>query len=292
MAVPIRAASAYEEVVAPILRARCAECHGEQKQKGKLALHTWETLMRGSEGGPVIVAGKPAESLILQRLRLPVADEEHMPPSDKPQPAAEEIALLARWVERGASRTEEIDALKLSPELAAAAAELPKKLAGVAKSEAEPVWELDEAAVNQARAPLAAKVAELQKKFPGALSYESRTSAALHFTAAGLGHAFGDAELALLAPLGAQLVLLDVSNTAVTDRSAEVLSGLMQLRVLRASFTSVGDATVTALQALPKLEALALHATKVSMASGEVLGKFPALKTVKLGETAAAAAAR
>src|SRR5689334_19712735 len=56
VAIPARAASAYDEVVAPILRARCAECHGEQKQKAKLALHTWETLMHGSEGGPVIVA--------------------------------------------------------------------------------------------------------------------------------------------------------------------------------------------------------------------------------------------
>src|SRR5436190_9914480 len=76
-----RAASAYDEVIAPILRARCAECHGEQKQKAKLALQTWETLMRGSEGGPVVIAGKPGESLLLQRLRLPLADEEHMPPN-------------------------------------------------------------------------------------------------------------------------------------------------------------------------------------------------------------------
>jgi hypothetical protein len=249
------------------LRARCAECHGEQKQKAKLALHTWETLMRGSEGGPVIVAGKPAESLLLQRLRLPLADDDHMPPSDKPQPAAEEIALLARWVERGASHTDGIDALKLSPELAAAAAELPKKLSGVAKSEADPVWELDEAAVNKARAPLAAKVAELQKKFPGALSYESRTSATLHFTAAGLGHEFGDAELALLAPLGAQLVLLDVSGTSVTDKSSDVLKMFTQLRVLRANFTEVGDATVAALKTLPKLESITLHATKASAGS-------------------------
>jgi hypothetical protein len=291
-AIPLRAAPAYDEVIAPILRARCSECHGEQKQKGKLALHTWETLMRGSEGGPVIVAGKPSDSLLVQRLRLPLADEEHMPPNDKPQPAADEIALLTRWIERGASHTDGIDALKLSPELATAAAQLPAKLAALPKADQEPLWELDETAVNKARAPLAAKVTELQRKFPGALSYESRTSAALHFTAAALGHEFGDRELALLAPLGSQLLLIDLTDTAVTDQSAGVWKSFPQLRVLRLSFTSIGDATVAALQALPKLESLTLHATKVSPTSVDALATFSALRAVQLGETAAAEAAR
>jgi hypothetical protein len=292
VAVPLRAGSAYDELIAPILRARCIECHGEQKQKAKLALHTWDALMRGSDGGPVIVASKPAESLLLQRLRLPIDDEEHMPPKDKPQPAAEEIALLTRWIESGASRSDRVDALKLSPELAAAATQLPAKLAAIAKTEQEPPWELDEAEVAKARAPLAGKVAELQRKFPGALSYESRTSAALHFTAVALGREFGDRELALLAPLGAQLALLDVSGTAVTDKSAEVWVSFPRLRVVRASFTGLGDATVVALQKLPTLQSLTLHATRVSAASVSTFTKFSALRALQVGETAAATAAR
>jgi len=288
----IRASSAYDEIVAPILRTRCIECHGEQKQKAKLALHTWDALMKGSEGGPVIVASKSAESLLLQRLRLPIDDDEHMPPKDKPQPAAEEIALLALWIERGASQSDGIETLKLSPELSAVAAQLPAKLAAVAKADQEPPWEFDEAAVNQARASLGGKVAELQRKFPGALSYESRTSPALHFTAAAFGHDFGDRELALLVPLGPQLVLLDLSGTAVTDKSAEVWISFPRLRVLRASFTTVGDTTVAALQKLPKLESLTLHATQVSPASVSALTNFSALRALQLGETSAATAAR
>lgn len=287
-----QAASAYDEVVAPILNARCTECHGAQKQKGKLALHTWDALMKGSEEDPVIVANKPGESLLLQRLRLPASEDEHMPPSDKPQPAPEEIELLARWVEQGASRTAALSELKLTPKLAAAAAQLPEKLGALTKSESEPIWELDEAAVKAARAPLAAKVAELQHRFPGALTYESRTAATLNFNAVSFGHDFGDRELAELAPIGAQVVLLDLSGTGVTDQAASTWKAFSQLRVLRASFTALGDATVAALQGLLKLESVTLHATRVSAASVAALGKIPSLRVLRLGETTAAAAAR
>jgi len=286
-----RAASAYDEVVAPILRARCTECHGEKKQKAKLALHSFEALMRGSDGDPVLVAGKPGESILLQRLRLPLDDDEHMPPSDQPQPAPAEIALLTRWIERGASATSSVAELALPADLAAAAAELPTKLGGAPKAEADPVWEFDPAAVKQVRAPLAAKVVELQRRFPGALSYESRTATTLCFAAAAFGRQFGDRELALLAPLGPQLVELDVSATAVTDRTAAVWREFAALRTLRASFTELGDETVAALSTLTKLESLTLTGTKVGPASVAAFRRLPVLRVLRLAGTPAQTAA-
>ena len=281
------AASAYDELVAPIFRARCVECHGEQKQKAKLALHTWDALARGSDAGPVLAAGQPGESVLLQRMRLPVDDEEHMPPQDRPQPSREELELLARWIERGASRTAPLGELGLPPALAQAAAELPAKLAALPKPDAtaEPRWELDADAVTKARASTAAAVAELQRTFPGALSYESRTSAALHFTAAGLGRDFGDAELAALLPLREQLVLLDLSGTGITDASAGTLGEMRALRVLRAGFTRVGDATVARLGGLGRLESLTLSGTAVTEASLAALSKLPALKSLRVAGT-------
>jgi hypothetical protein len=288
------AASAYDAIIAPIFRARCAECHGEQKQKAKLALHTWEGLARGSDAGPVLVAGKPNESALLERLRLPVTDEEHMPPQDRAQPAAEEIALLAHWIERGASPKVTLAELELPASLAKAAEELPPKLAALEKAlaNAEPMWELDPAAVTKLRAPLAAQVAEVQRRFPGALTYESRTSAALHFTAAGFGNAFGDPQLAQLTPLRDQLVVLDVASTGVTDASAAVLAGFAKLRVLRAGFTNVGDATVKAVATLPSLELLALPETKVTPASIGVLTRIRTLRALRVSGTAAEQAAQ
>src|SRR6185503_19994159 len=44
----------------------------------------------------------PGQSLLLQRLRLPVDDEDHMPPAAKPQPTAEEMDALEAWIGAGA----------------------------------------------------------------------------------------------------------------------------------------------------------------------------------------------
>ncbi len=93
----------YDERIAPIFEAYCTKCHGEKKQKGDLALHTGEIVLAGSEFGPVVIPGDPDESLILQRLRLPLEDDDRMPPAKKPQPTDEEIAELLRWVAAGAS---------------------------------------------------------------------------------------------------------------------------------------------------------------------------------------------
>lgn len=282
-------AGAYDEVIAPLLRARCAECHGEQKQKAKLALHTWEGVQRGSEIGPVLVPGKPAESTLIERMRLPVDDEDHMPPAEKPQPAAEEIALLAHWIERGASRTASLAELQLPEALARAAEELPAKLAAIERAPAktEPMWELDAEAVAKLRAPLAAKVAELQRTFPGALSYESRTSADLHFTATGLGRDFTDAELAMLAPLAERLVVVDLSGTGITDAAATTFARFRQLRVLRAGFTAVGDEVAGSAAGLPALESLVLPETRITAACIAPLTKLRSLRTLRVAGTAA-----
>ena len=274
------APTAYEHIVAPILRARCIECHGEKKQKGKLALHTWDAFARGGEAGPVFVAGKPADSEMLTRLRLPPTEEDHMPPRDEPQPAAAEIALLERWIATGASPTATVGSLQLPPELVAAIAKISAPRARGASETA-----LDPGEVEKLRAPLAATVAALQQKFPGALSYESRSSAALHFTAAGLGRDFGDAEFAALAPLAPQLVRLDVAATAITDRSAPVLAGFTALRVLRAGVTALGDNALDALAPLRVLESCSLNSTAVTNRGLAALKKLPALKAIRLTGT-------
>jgi hypothetical protein len=284
-----RAAGAYDEIIAPIFQARCVECHGEQKQKAKLALHNWEGLIRGSDGGPVIMAGRPGESVLLQRLQLPVSDDDHMPPAEHAQPGPEEVALVARWIEKGATRTATLRDLELSTPLAAAARDLPARLAALRRPAVmtDAPWELNAVAVERARAPRAAAVLELQRRFPGALSYESRTSAALHFTAAGFGTAFGDAELAALKSVARDLTSVDLSRTSITDQSAGVLVGMANLRVLRASATKLGDATVAQLAALPKLESLALSDTQVTAASVAVLSRVRSLRALHVAGTAA-----
>jgi uncharacterized membrane protein len=95
----------FEHVILPILEAKCNQCHNEDKSKGDLRMDTYELAMQGGENGANFVAGKPAESLTIQRIDLPEDDDEHMPPEGKEQLTAEETTLIRWWVQQGASNT-------------------------------------------------------------------------------------------------------------------------------------------------------------------------------------------
>ncbi len=95
----------YQDVLQPVLKHYCVDCHGPEKQKGKLRLDSLAELMKGGENGAAIVAGAPKKSLLLTRLLLPPTDDDHMPPEGKPGPKLEERALIKFWIERGASLT-------------------------------------------------------------------------------------------------------------------------------------------------------------------------------------------
>ena len=91
----------FESKVRPILARRCYQCHSlaAKKAKGELVLDDAERFRAGSARGPVVVANKPDESLLIQAIRQ--TDEElKMPPSRK-LPATE-IRVLVRWVQMGA----------------------------------------------------------------------------------------------------------------------------------------------------------------------------------------------
>lgn len=94
--------SAFGGLIQPILAGKCAGCHGAEKQKGKLAVHTFEALMKGGKDGKTVVAGKSAESTIFKRISLPADDDDHMPPKDKDQLSKKDIALLKWWIDSGA----------------------------------------------------------------------------------------------------------------------------------------------------------------------------------------------
>ena len=95
---PSSATFATYAMVAPIFEEYCTKCHGTRKRKGQLALHDLESIFAGSEYGSILIAGDPAESRLIQVLRLALDEDEHMPPSEKSQPTAEELDRIESWV--------------------------------------------------------------------------------------------------------------------------------------------------------------------------------------------------
>jgi hypothetical protein len=87
----------FEQNVRPLLAEKCYSCHGDKKQKGGLRLDSLEAILKGGESGPALIAGKPAESLIVEAINYEGLE---MPPNGKL--GAEKVAVLTRWVSLGA----------------------------------------------------------------------------------------------------------------------------------------------------------------------------------------------
>ena len=100
----------FEQTIRPLLVSRCYECHATtaKKVKGDLLLDSKPGWTRGGEMGPVIVPGKPDESLLIQAVRYAHGDLK-MPPKGKLPQA--EIDALAQWVRLGAPDPREGPAL-------------------------------------------------------------------------------------------------------------------------------------------------------------------------------------
>jgi hypothetical protein len=100
----------FERKVRPLLAQRCLECHSGDHAKGSLRLDSKAGVMAGGDTGPAIVPGKPGESLLVDAVNY--GDTYQMPPKSKL--AADEVALLTRWVEIGAPWPEEAESAKVS----------------------------------------------------------------------------------------------------------------------------------------------------------------------------------
>jgi hypothetical protein len=81
--------------IAPIIKARCAECHTNGKYKGSLSLETRQALLKAK----VVVPGKSAASELVKRITSSDPDE-RMPSKGKPL-SAREIALIKAWIDEG-----------------------------------------------------------------------------------------------------------------------------------------------------------------------------------------------
>ena len=95
------AAEFFEKKIRPLLAKHCYECHAHDKagDSGQLAVDSRVALLKGGDRGPIIVAGKPDESLLLTAVKY--GDPKlQMPPEGK-LPAAE-IDLLTKWIVDGA----------------------------------------------------------------------------------------------------------------------------------------------------------------------------------------------
>jgi hypothetical protein len=265
----------YKDLVAPVLTAKCNNCHGTEKPKGKLSLVSIEAILKGGNEGAAVVAGKVDESPLLQRVYLPLNDDEHMPPEDKEQLTEQETALLAFWVASGAKPTGTVADFKPDAKALAAANHV---LANLPKPKEGAVAKADAPKVDPAMEKLVKETIGRVEKSGASLMAIAQDTPELRFSALNVSKEFNDDKLAELKPIGSQIKWMDLARTQVTDKGLAHVAGMPNLTRLHLENTQVGDAGLDAIKGLAQLEYLNLYGTQVTDAG---IAKLAGLKNLK-----------
>ncbi len=285
-------ASFFAAEVLPILQAHCHECHANGKHKGGLAMDEPSQLLRQNEEGVWIIrAGHPEESEVIARVTLQADVDGAMPP-DGARLSEAQIKAIRTWIQDGAaieaaapvaSSTAAPQTAAASQTAAAAAATSQPRASGVttAPSAAAP-------AVNAEQASAARKLREM-----GVIVQPlSQQDGWLEVNASSKAAGFGDAHLALLAPLAPVIAELNLSRTAVTDGGIATLPAMPALITVRLDGTTTGDAAVaTIVDRAPNVQALNLVGTAVTDATAARLATHQPLVRVYVWGTAVTARA-
>jgi hypothetical protein len=91
----------FEQHIRPVLAEHCYSCHSAQakKLKGELLLDSRRGVAHGGAGGPVIVAGRPDQSRLIEAIRW--ADPDLRMPPTKPL-TPQQVERFEQWVRMGA----------------------------------------------------------------------------------------------------------------------------------------------------------------------------------------------
>lgn len=93
--------TSFARDVAPVLSKSCVGCHGARQPQENLSLLTFEGLLKGGDGGQIIVPGKPGDSLLIKKLKGTATVGQRMPLRQAPLPD-DVIAKVEKWIEEGA----------------------------------------------------------------------------------------------------------------------------------------------------------------------------------------------
>jgi hypothetical protein len=94
----------FAEDVFPVFKGRCVDCHragGEGYEKSGLDLTTYEGLMKGTNHGPMVIAGDPDSSNLMWLLDWRASPQLRMPHGNKKLSTCDRNAIR-QWIREGA----------------------------------------------------------------------------------------------------------------------------------------------------------------------------------------------
>jgi hypothetical protein len=271
--------------IQPILTAKCAGCHGEEKAAAKLRLDSADQIGAFEEKDHLLVAGKPDESELYQRIVLPADDKKRMPKGADPLPEAE-IALIKQWIEQGAVMAVAAAVTTPAPADAAMPAdEAAKKAAAEEAKAAEAALKAADEAELAKVGPAASEAIEKLKQAGASVMPLYGESPLLQVSFARADSPAGDEALAALAGAADQIVWLDLSGAQASGEGWKQLASLKNLNRLHLEKSTVDDASLAHVAVLPRLEYLNLYGTGVTDAGLEHLKTAKRLRKLYLWQT-------
>ncbi|PWU13371.1 MAG: hypothetical protein C5B50_19345 [Verrucomicrobia bacterium] len=88
----------YQDHVLPIIQARCAKCHNEDKKKADLDLTSYRSALKGSGSGAVLVSGNPDGSKLMKSI---LQTEEPFMPANQGKIPDKDIDMIRKWIQGG-----------------------------------------------------------------------------------------------------------------------------------------------------------------------------------------------
>lgn len=259
-------AQVYLDIIAPILDSRCYSCHGPTKQKGELRLDRPSLIARGGKHGEVLNLAQPDSSELYRRLVLPIEDEHHMPPGEKPQLASAELALIRGWLEAGAPFEKRMAGLENS-------AAMKRYFAMLTLASQPPLLPAKEVAPAPEQA-----IAALKNHGVIVIPVGDST----HYVSASYVNAreVTDDQLSLLLPIRDQLLWLDLARTKIGDAGVKTISKLSALTRLNLQHTQISDAALKDISSMARLKSVNLVGTGISDAGLMALSATGSLERV------------
>jgi uncharacterized membrane protein len=271
----VQEAYVYSDVIKPILQTKCYSCHGENKQKGKLRMDDSIMLMKGGKDGKVITPGDANGSAMIKRLLLPVDNEDHMPPKEKPQPSESQIVLLEWWISHGANFGKKVKEINQPDKISQLLFALQKTNVTVKKS-----FEIPEGSVGKADGSVIEKL-----KSHGVVVLpiaQNSNWLKANFITDTLINA---EDLQLLLGIKKQLIWLKLGDTNLNDSNMVVIAQLKNLMFLNLEHTNITDKGLQEILSLKNLNYLNLVGTKITTNGILQLKELKSLQNLYLYQT-------
>lgn len=242
-------ALAFEHVIQPIFNQKCISCHKASKQKGELRLDQISYIQKGGESGELFDYQTPENSLLLQRIHLPLADEDHMPPKGKPQLTSAELAILTAWIKESADF--EMKLVDFSSE-----SELKNLTLGFFEEINEKSYSFEPASKKQIDG-LRNEYTHINPVYPESPALVVRLFGKDKYRPENLSN---------LQPIQKQVVDLNLSKLPIKDGDLKIISKFENLEKLNLASTEITGQSLVELQELKSLRQLSLVGNTLSEA--------------------------